>query len=73
MDRHEFEWPPAIAGVALVAIGVGFSIGNLRWEAVEAAAVWAVIAVLVGLLITASAVQRTLRGGGLVANEEDAD
>ncbi len=61
MERHAFDWPSVIAGIAFTATGIGFLLGNLRWESIEPAAAWAAITVLVGLLVSASAIQRVLR------------
>jgi hypothetical protein len=45
-------------GVLFAALGLGFSIGNLEWESVNVAAVWAIGLLALGIAVLGSTIHR---------------
>lgn len=51
MKRHSIDPISAGFGALFVAIGLGFLLGNLAWESVNVAAIWAVGLLVLGIAV----------------------
>ncbi len=60
MKRHQPDPISAGFGVLFVALGVGFLLGNLEWESVNVAAVWAIGLLVVGIAVLGSTAVRLI-------------
>ncbi len=58
MKRHKPDFISAGFGVLFAALGLGFLIGNLEWESVNVAAVWAIGLFAVGIAVLGSTIHR---------------
>jgi hypothetical protein len=51
-------------GVLFAALGLGFLIGNLEWESVNVAAVWAIGLLALGIAVLGSTIHRLTNPDG---------
>ena len=58
MKRHQPDFISAGFGVLFAALGLGFLVGNLEWESVNVAAVWAIGLLALGIAVLGSTIQR---------------
>ena len=56
MKRHQPDFISAGFGVLFVALGLGFLAGNLEWESVNVAAVWAIGLLALGIAVLGSTI-----------------
>ena len=56
MKRHQPDFISAGFGVLFAALGLGFLVGNLEWESVNVAAIWAVGLLALGIAVLGSAI-----------------
>jgi hypothetical protein len=56
MQRHKPDFTSAGFGVLFAALGLGFLLGNLEWESVNVAAVWAIGLFAVGIAVLGSTI-----------------
>ena len=58
MKRHQPDFISAGFGVLFAALGLGFLAGNLQWESVNVAAVWAIGLLALGIAVLGSTIHR---------------
>ena len=58
MKRHRPDLISAGFGVLFAALGLGFLVGNLEWESVNVAAVWAIGLLALGIAVLGSTIHR---------------
>lgn len=58
MRRHQPDFISAGFGVLFAALGVGFLLGNLEWDSVNVAAVWAIGLLALGIAVLGSTIHR---------------
>ncbi len=56
MKRHQPDFISAGFGVLFAALGLGFLIGNLEWESVNVAAIWAIGLLALGIAVLSSTI-----------------
>lgn len=56
MKRHRPDFISAGFGVLYVALGLGFLAGNLEWQSVNVAAVWAIGLLALGIAVLGSTI-----------------
>ena len=56
MKRHQPDFISAGFGVLFAALGLGFLLGNLEWESINVAAIWAVGLLALGIAVLGSTI-----------------
>ncbi|MCP3973197.1 MAG: hypothetical protein GY720_01750 [bacterium] len=62
MKRHQVDPISAGFGLLFAAIGLGFLFGNIEWESINVAAVWAIGLLVVGIAVLGSTALRLING-----------
>lgn len=58
MQRHTPDPISAGFGILFLLLGLGFLVGNLEWESVNVAALWAIGLLVLGIAVLGSTVLR---------------